>query len=67
MLGLLLSGCATDGPLEDGRWFLTYPPDENPFFWLARSVANMGLVAVYVGACAANLLQGYSGAIRTRS
>ena len=50
MLGLLLSGCAGPGPLEDGRWFLANPPSAGPHLFLARGLANVGLAMVYVAA-----------------
>ncbi len=50
ILALCLAGCAGPGPLEDGRWFYSYPPDAGPFLWLARSMANVGLATVYVAA-----------------
>lgn len=55
ILALFLAGCAGPGPLEDGRWFYSYPPEAGPFLWLARSVANVGLATVYVAASLARM------------
>lgn len=65
VLALLLSGCASEGTLPDGHWFLSYRTESGPWVWLAHTVGNVGLVAVYIGACAANFLQGVHGTIRT--
>jgi hypothetical protein len=65
VLALVLTGCASEGPLPDGHWFLPYRPEAGPLVWLAHTAGNVGLVAIYIGACAANVLQGLHGTIRT--
>lgn len=58
---VLLTGCATPGPLENGRWFLPVTGESNPFIIVLRSVANVGLASVYVAACAVQIFKDSSG------
>lgn len=54
-LALCLAGCASDGPLSNGEWFLPYHSHEGPHLWLGRTILNAGLFALYVTAGVAYL------------